>query len=127
MEIHSHLAKLQAAETCHLSSAFPQPGLLLAGFQDAGCSLSTGRYLPRARQIKPPPPVPEGIPPAPKKDALGGGDPPQISQEIGLSTHIFQVLGFGDARRDLWIGTGALVLQVLNIPFDESFADLDLN
>ena len=104
VEIHSHLAKLQAAETCHLSSAFPQPGLLLASCQDAGCSLSTYRYRLRAQWIKPPPPIPGGIIPGPKKGALGWGDPPQISQEVGVSMHIFQVLGFGDLRRDLHSG-----------------------
>lgn len=67
MEILSHLAKLRAAETCRMSSAFPQPGLLLAGSQDVGCSLSTDRYCPRAWWVEPSPPIPGGIPPGPKK------------------------------------------------------------
>lgn len=129
MEIHSHLAKLQAAETCHLSSAFPQPSLLLAGCQDTGCSLSTDRYRPRAQQIKQLPPIPVGVPPGLRRDVLGWGDLPQISQEVGVSMHIFQVLGFGDPRGYLHSGRGQkpLVLQLLNIPFDDSFANLDLN
>lgn len=52
VEIYRQPAKLQAAETCHLSSALPQSGLPLTSCQNAWCPLSTGSYYPKAQRIK---------------------------------------------------------------------------